>query len=692
MNSLKPSIKRVTGPSGGPLRAISYARVSSEEQAQNGVSLGDQATFIARGVEARLGVGNVRIVAELSDPGITGARGPSAYDVIDDGTICPHKSHRPGLTKALQMLLDDEADVLVVYNFSRLYRDGTMGAGLVDRILKPRGQDLISIQEPVDVYTPAGMLQMVVLGGASKYQIASGNQVIRDNLRERKVDGGWLGTPPYGWRWAKKDGRPESRTRTIEPIPEQINHVREVANSYLAGHSEGNVAKLLNARGIPFILKKEVNGSRTATWTKVHVRILLRNAAHAGQIMLDGVLKPGLHYGDRAYDLETYEQIQETLTSRRTRFRGVKNERPEMMLAGLVTCGSCGERLAARFSDGLRCYTCRGQKGDAVSKHVWVNAQTLEMAVLHEVAKVAALPEVLEAARTRIGLSARQGHEALFQEVEQVRDRVAAFKLQKQNALRQLREGFLSDELFKMQIEAISSDELLVKSRFEELELALSGSADVEKLERRALESLNSFQTVWDHLVPCERSQLLRTVVEKLEITDLDSHSVASIKLHLMPEVVQPLPRIVAARNGLATGLESITSSELACLWHLGQGKLPSEGALAMGISRSSFSGMVTRAARRLDAKDSKEAVRKARAWVIRSQHLLPLTGAQGRRRKPRFALSALEATAIDLRKKGLSADEVRDQFGISTDRVRKLLAEADAKMLAQESSNTGKS
>ena len=96
-----------------PQRVIGYVRVSTEDQADNGISLEEQRTRI-RAYATAHGLEVVRIAA---DEGISGK------------TI----RSRPGLLSALEELSDAEADGLVVCKLDRLSRTTTDLLGLVEQ-------------------------------------------------------------------------------------------------------------------------------------------------------------------------------------------------------------------------------------------------------------------------------------------------------------------------------------------------------------------------------------------------------------------------------------------------------------------------------------------------------------------------------------------------------------------------------
>src|SRR5579871_3629037 len=83
-------------------RAVLYRRVSTEEQVEN-TSLAEQLAACRRKAESI----NAQIVEEYADEGISG------------GLL----TGRPGLQAAIKAIEDGVANVLIVYNLSRLSRD-----------------------------------------------------------------------------------------------------------------------------------------------------------------------------------------------------------------------------------------------------------------------------------------------------------------------------------------------------------------------------------------------------------------------------------------------------------------------------------------------------------------------------------------------------------------------------------------
>lgn len=667
-------------------RIIIYGRVSTDDQAENGISLVQQEFLVRKVLDSTYGTGNYEVVGYEKDAGMSGSLGPTAQDIGQDGKIRPRTKHRLGLLRIYEAILKGEADVVAAYSMSRFYRHGSATFGFIEFMLA-HGAKIFTVQERTDIETPSGRLMAGVVGLAASFQRESSNDNVRDILNRRKEQGLWQGTAPYGWRFPTAAEVEAGALKTLLPVPAQIDVIKEIARLYLSGHSERKIARELNARGVLRQNKKRgPRNSKDVRWNNVNVGLVLVNVANAGLIRLaDETLIEGKHYEHRAYDPETYEEIQRVLAERRTKFRGVKNERPEMLLSGLVTCGACGAKLGVRFTNDLRCYTCRGQRSEAGTKHVWVNAETFEKSVIHHIGKLAQDPEIRRAAEARIMVEANAGYEESRKELEQLRSRQAELQAQMKTALEHLRAGYLTPDLFKLQTEAIRSDQATVDDRTRELETLLSSSVQTEEIKQKALEALGSFNLLWQHLEPVERTELLRAAIESLVVIDEGDSATMILKLHLLPEIRQLLPRVNAPRGKVTKGgPESLTLPELACLWHLMHGKKAVDAAAAMGITESTFSTMVKRAKERLNAEDVKEAIRKSQNWVREIEHALPLTGARRKRRHKKTDLTAIEAAAIQYRDKGFSLQQLADQFQVSVERVQAVLKAADQKLASR--------
>lgn len=160
-------------------RVIAYVRVSTEKQAEHGVSLDAQRAKI----EAYAALYDLDVVALEVDAGISAS-------TLD----------RPALVRALAALEGGRADGIVVVKLDRLTRSVRDLGDLVDRYFANGRYSLISVSENVDTRTAAGRLVLNVLGAVSQWEreaIGERTSAAMQHKRARREYTG--GQVPYGW-------------------------------------------------------------------------------------------------------------------------------------------------------------------------------------------------------------------------------------------------------------------------------------------------------------------------------------------------------------------------------------------------------------------------------------------------------------------------------------------------------------
>lgn len=165
------------------MKAIGYIRVSTEGQAQDGVSLEAQ--------EAK-----VRAWAELN-----GAAEVTIYR--DAGLSGKRADNRPGLCEALGAV--GKGDALIVYSLSRLARS-TKDTITIAEALDKRGADLVSLSERIDTTTAAGKMVFRMLAVLSEFERDQVSERTRFALAHKRANGEKTGGDvPFGYR--VEDGR-----------------------------------------------------------------------------------------------------------------------------------------------------------------------------------------------------------------------------------------------------------------------------------------------------------------------------------------------------------------------------------------------------------------------------------------------------------------------------------------------------
>lgn len=204
-----------------PQKAIIYARVSTQEQAEEGVSLDAQ-------------VAKARAYAELYDIQIV--------DVIRDEGESGKNLDRPGIERVLAALATGEADTLIVYKLDRLTRSVTDMGRLVERTFQT--STLLSVQEHVDTSTAAGRMLLNILVTMAQWVREDIVERTSAALAHKRAQGQRVGQIPYGMKLGA-DGK------TLEPHEDEQEIVSRILLWRRCGLSLRKIVTKLNEEQVP---------------------------------------------------------------------------------------------------------------------------------------------------------------------------------------------------------------------------------------------------------------------------------------------------------------------------------------------------------------------------------------------------------------------------------------------------------
>jgi DNA invertase Pin-like site-specific DNA recombinase len=223
-------------------RVIGYVRVSTTEQASNGVSLEEQRNRI-NGYAAAHGLEVVRIE---SDDGISGKT----------------TANRPGLQKALRVLKRRKAGGLVVVKLDRLSRSLRDALDLVSRSER-EGWELHSIGENLDTSTPHGRFVVHLFAALAQLEREQIGERTRNGMAELRRQGKRISRiPPFGFRF--EDG-------SLVPVDGEQRILRRMRRLGDGGAGPSRVAQVLNEDGLQ-------NPRTGRLWTPGNVGAIMRTA------------------------------------------------------------------------------------------------------------------------------------------------------------------------------------------------------------------------------------------------------------------------------------------------------------------------------------------------------------------------------------------------------------------------------
>lgn len=206
-----------------PTRTVAYLRVSTDKQAERGLSLEAQrAKAIA--------------YAELYDLDLV--------DIIVDAGASAKTLTRPGLQRALEALRTGGADAILVVKLDRLTRSvHDLGVLLDEYFTDPRWA-LLSVSENIDTRSAAGRLVLNVLASVAQWEREAIGERTKAAMAMKRDRGQYTGgRPPYGWRLAR-DGR------TLEVDLAEQAVIAEAINLRAGGLSLRQVVADLDRRGM----------------------------------------------------------------------------------------------------------------------------------------------------------------------------------------------------------------------------------------------------------------------------------------------------------------------------------------------------------------------------------------------------------------------------------------------------------
>lgn len=226
-------------------QAVIYIRVSTLDQANEGVSLDAQRARAEKWAEA------------------------NGYDVFPhvfcDAISGKRMTNRPELQSALDEACRVRGRVLVVYSLSRLARS-TRDAMTIAERLAAAGCDLVSLTEKLDTTTAAGKMMFRMLAVLAEFERDLISERTRTALAHKSARCERVGQIPFGKRL-------DDATALLVDDRDEQTALAEIARLRASGASWRGVADELNAQGIA-----TKTGRR---WTLFMARIIGQRCAKA---------------------------------------------------------------------------------------------------------------------------------------------------------------------------------------------------------------------------------------------------------------------------------------------------------------------------------------------------------------------------------------------------------------------------
>jgi DNA invertase Pin-like site-specific DNA recombinase len=224
------------------MKAIGYVRVSTEKQADRGVSLDAQAQKIR--------AMSVVHSAEL-------------LEIIVDGGESAKSLQRPGMERLLALVDGKKVQAVIVAKLDRLTRSVKDLCELLERFER-RGVALISVAESLDTSSAAGRLVLNIMTAVSQWEREAIGERTRDAMHHKRTNGERVGNIQFGYRLGT-DGK------HLEPDPAEQEVLDDIRQLRQDGHTLRGIAAALNHRAL--------RTRRGSAWRLEHVARIIKQGA-----------------------------------------------------------------------------------------------------------------------------------------------------------------------------------------------------------------------------------------------------------------------------------------------------------------------------------------------------------------------------------------------------------------------------
>lgn len=348
------------------LRVAIYIRVSTQEQAKEGYSIGEQLERLTKYCEAM----NWTIHKTYTDAGYSGGN-----------------TDRPALKELMKDVADNKVDKVVVYKLDRLSRSQLDTLYLIEKVFLSNNTDFVSMSENFDTSTPFGRAMIGILAVFA--------QLEREQIKERMVmgrearakEGKWGGgsTEPIGYDYNPSDD-------LLHVNKYEAMQIKELYELFLKGVPLRRIEKIFDTKGY-----KHKHG----TWSAKTMRYTMRSKVTLGYIKYNNEWYKGEH--TPIIEEEKHAKALALLDERSERYkdRCLKAGTQTSYLGGLIYCKHCGGKYAklvnnykrAKQNIYYKCYS-RSKKmklmiKDPNCKNKTWRMDELDQLVFNEIKKIA---------------------------------------------------------------------------------------------------------------------------------------------------------------------------------------------------------------------------------------------------------------------------------------------------------------
>ncbi|MDD5644713.1 MAG: recombinase family protein [bacterium] len=350
------------------MKVALYARVSSEKQAENDLSISAQLKALRKHAEKN---------------------GWTIYKEFIDEAESALSANRPAFQEMIATAKKKEPpfQMILIWKFSRFARNREDSI-IYKSLLRKHGVTVVSMNEQVDD-SPAGKLLEGIIEVIDEfYSMNLAEDTIR-GLRENANRGFQNGSIPVGYKAKKVMDGTNERTK-LEPDETFAPIVQRIFDLCTRGNGIKEIANILNREGL--------KTNKGKAWSNSTVQYILKNEAYTGTLVYgkkssSKLRTNGKHEAIRLEDnhpalvnRETYLYALELMSKRSPKVAHPQTLISEYLLSGLIECGKCGAKMfgSKAKSGKFSYYACHNyvKRGKTVCNAKLINKKKIEALVI----------------------------------------------------------------------------------------------------------------------------------------------------------------------------------------------------------------------------------------------------------------------------------------------------------------------
>lgn len=198
---------------------LAYIRVSSDQQVEHGFSIQTQKDSIL----------NFCKLYSIPEP----------LFITDEGLSARTTKKRKGILEIIQKVKDKETELVIAYNFSRMFRNVVDTLNFVE-LLEKNQVEFMSVCEKIDTSTAFGKLNITILAAFNRMMSDKISEDTRITLKNKKLKGEVYTKSITGFQ--NHEGK-------LIPVPQELEKVKTIFK-LAETKSPYHVAKILNEQNI----------------------------------------------------------------------------------------------------------------------------------------------------------------------------------------------------------------------------------------------------------------------------------------------------------------------------------------------------------------------------------------------------------------------------------------------------------